>query len=420
MNRIILIGNGFDLAHGLKTSYKNFIDWYWEDIGVKLSKEKTNIFEDQLCHFELNPNCGIGVWYLVKGHCLPNDINNYEFATTAKENPELSFFLFKSPLFNQICEKLKNNWVDIEAEFYNMLKNEENTDKAKQLNDDLDFIRKKLCEYLKTLDEPKKIENIQQLILQPFHYKDIAIESINTWGEMVENRLKWNENEWQDLCFKYANNSFDARMMMHNIKEIINSINKSNDHYELYINKINNGEYDDFLLPNDLLILNFNYTDTAEIYIPNTNSFYINHIHGSLQNLQGIIFGYGDELDENYKKILNKNDNEVLRNIKTFKYSNEQNYRNMLRFIESSPFQVFIMGHSCGNSDRTLLNTIFEHKNCVSIKPFYYKKADGSDNYTEVVQNIARNFTNMKLMRDRVVNKEYCNALPQNHRSTKE
>jgi len=30
MNRIILIGNGFDLAHGLKTSYKDFIDDFWE------------------------------------------------------------------------------------------------------------------------------------------------------------------------------------------------------------------------------------------------------------------------------------------------------------------------------------------------------------------------------------------------------
>ena len=29
MNRIILIGNGFDLAHGLPTSYGSFIDWYW-------------------------------------------------------------------------------------------------------------------------------------------------------------------------------------------------------------------------------------------------------------------------------------------------------------------------------------------------------------------------------------------------------
>ena len=30
MNRIVLIGNGFDLAHGLKTKYEHFIDWYWE------------------------------------------------------------------------------------------------------------------------------------------------------------------------------------------------------------------------------------------------------------------------------------------------------------------------------------------------------------------------------------------------------
>ena len=66
------------------------------------------------------------------------------------------------------------------------------------------------------------------------------------------------------------------------------------------------------------------------------------------------------------------------------------------------------MGHSCGNSDRTLLNTLFEHKNCVSIKPFYYIREDGTDNYMELIQNISRNFTNMKMMRDRVVNKTFC------------
>ena len=33
MNRLILIGNGFDLAHGLKTSYNDFINWYWEASG---------------------------------------------------------------------------------------------------------------------------------------------------------------------------------------------------------------------------------------------------------------------------------------------------------------------------------------------------------------------------------------------------
>ena len=79
----------------------------------------------------------------------------------------------------------------------------------------------------------------------------------------------------------------------------------------------------------------------------------------------------------------------------------------MLAFINSAPYQVYIIGHSCGNSDRTLLNTLFEHKNCISIKPFSYIKEYGSDNYLEIIQNISRNFTDMKLMRDRVVNKTY-------------
>lgn len=30
MNRLAIIGNGFDMAHGLKTSYMDFINGYWE------------------------------------------------------------------------------------------------------------------------------------------------------------------------------------------------------------------------------------------------------------------------------------------------------------------------------------------------------------------------------------------------------
>lgn len=119
------------------------------------------------------------------------------------------------------------------------------------------------------------------------------------------------------------------------------------------------------------------------------------------------------ELDEDYKDFLKQSDNECLRNIKSIKYLESGNYRNLLQFIESAPYQVYIMGHSCGNSDRTLLNTLFEHKNCVSIKSYYYQKDDGSDNYMDIVQNISRNFTDMKLMRDRVVNKTLCEPLPQ-------
>ena len=55
-----------------------------------------------------------------------------------------------------------------------------------------------------------------------------------------------------------------------------------------------------------------------------------------------------------------------------------------MEFIALGPYQVFIMGHSCGNSDRTLLNTLFEHDNCLSIKVFYRQYKDGTDNYIDL------------------------------------
>ncbi len=51
MNRLVLIGNGFDLAHGLKTSYADFINWYWGQWGKRLAGNgKYNIRASEL-HF---------------------------------------------------------------------------------------------------------------------------------------------------------------------------------------------------------------------------------------------------------------------------------------------------------------------------------------------------------------------------------
>ena len=173
------------------------------------------------------------------------------------------------------------------------------------------------------------------------------------------------------------------------------------------------------LKPKDTLVLNFNYTSTLTNYIPRLKEEEIeatvNHIHGDLKNIKEnpIVFGFGDEIDEKYKEIENINDNRYLENIKSIEYLQTDSYKNLLNYIESDVYQIFIMGHSCGLSDRTLLNTLFEHENCVSIKPFYYKygEADTDDNYKDIVQNISRNFKDKVKMRDIVVNKTFCKPL---------
>ena len=54
MNRLILVGNGFDLAHGLKSSYADFINWYWNEWGMRLLKASTFEESDELCSFVSN------------------------------------------------------------------------------------------------------------------------------------------------------------------------------------------------------------------------------------------------------------------------------------------------------------------------------------------------------------------------------
>ena len=49
MNRLVIIGNGFDLAHGLKTKYEDFIDWYWVNRMKGLEHEESLVPQDPLC-----------------------------------------------------------------------------------------------------------------------------------------------------------------------------------------------------------------------------------------------------------------------------------------------------------------------------------------------------------------------------------
>lgn len=356
MNRIVLIGNGFDLAHGLPTRYEDFINWYWEYRVRGFVGNLTNISKDVLCSFKdrtgqaWNVNAFSG---LKVGQVSGANIIKY-----IRENEDYFETKF-TPFFKNICTSIETKgWVDIENEYYSLLIRPtiipSNSPDFKILNLQLEYLRLKLIDYLKGVDEGivNKNDTINEKIYRPIKKNEIAL----------------------------ANNKYSGRNP-------------------------------DTITPNSIMLLSFNYTKTPLLYLKNDSNAIVNYIHGSLDDPESIIFGYGDELDSSYEKLRNLNDNECLRNIKSIKYLEMNNYRRMLDFIETEPFQVCIMGHSCGNSDRTLLNTLFEHPLCVSIKPYYYKKDDGTDNYLELVQNISRNFTDMKLMRDRVVNKTYCEPL---------
>lgn len=428
MNRIILIGNGFDLAHGLKTSYADFIDWYWDKRVYELRDIYSNESSDALCSMEIlkEPDQQWQSFYwnnLERIQSVPGK----EIIKMISDDYD-RFRVSKSTFFASIIDRITvKGWVDIESLYYRLLYpvNEdilfyERYDRPEMLNDELAYIRNLLIEYLKNVQE-KHIndaianQNIKEKLYAPINPKDISIGAMAELNRFVNERfdydsdISWsNVSDWDELLEDF--DVKDRNQSKLEIKNFVKSYQKQVEY--IGIESIVKNEFPEyFLLPNGIMLLNFNYTNTADFYLRKNERFVVNHIHGNLNEPEGVIFGYGDELDENYKKMSEENDNEYLRNIKSVKYLESPNYRNLLEFIESSPYQIFIMGHSCGNSDRTLLNTLFEHKNCVSIKPFYHKWEDGTDNYLELAQNISRNFTDMKLMRDRVVNKTFCETI---------
>ena len=352
MNRLVLIGNGFDLAHGLKTQYKDFIYWYWKQRAMRFHKETGNVSNDGLSKLTILQDSSWPIFMFQNSFVL-KEAEGKEIYEYLIENTD-AFKVEHRYLFDRIHKSIETKgWVDIENDYYTLLYQrtlplEDSSDiKVKYLNVQLDAIRNHLVSYLKLEDkkETQMIDSIREKIYAPIAQKDVAVTS--------------------GISFP---NSLDQ-----------------------------------------IMLLSFNYTSTPKLYV--TDKATVNYIHGQLDTPQSIIFGYGDELDDGFKRLQEINDNECLRHIKSIRYLESDNYRKMLSFIESEPFQVVIMGHSCGNSDRTLLNTLFEHKNCVSIKPYYYKRDDGSNNYLELIQNISRNFTDMKLMRDRVVNKTFTEPL---------
>lgn len=375
MNRLVIIGNGFDIAHGLKTSYMDFINWYWDQRVDGFVGNISRVSEDCLCKLSIKEESDLGCWNVFSfNNSYFKDIygkrkcSGGEVIQEIKNHPEI-FDFECSPFFGTILQSIESKgWVDIENDYYQLLKKHiENTQcdyTITELNSHLFFLQSKLIEYLGTIELEKERQDLYDAIIDLFNPTDFSTEGR---------------------------------------KKALDNIGLENTDLE---ELSRNHEERNKLIPGRIMMLSFNYTGTARMY-GNFNLTH-NYIHGELANPKNIIFGYGDELDKDYQGILDMNDNELLKNVKSVKYLETRHYREMLEFIQIAPFQVYIMGHSCGNSDRTLLNTVFEHENCVSIKPFYHKWDDGTDNYLELVQNISRNFTNMKLFRDRVVNKEQC------------
>ncbi|ODS88315.1 MAG: hypothetical protein ABS44_09195 [Chryseobacterium sp. SCN 40-13] len=371
MNRLILIGNGFDLAHGMKTSYKDFILSYLKHgFSVMLNQ---SYFEDDLIKIYSNPSG-------FKEHRKIHDLQNWEitdfstllinhdpFISNIDTRPspwDLSKYVIhdKSDLIRLLITNCSDyRWVDIENEYYSMLcnlsaKNEH--EKIKKLNLHFEYIQYLLANYLEKI-EHNYLHNDSEYFRK---------------GPLVEQLSQIFKGSYKDI-------------------EIL-------------------GKNHPGIFPQRLLILNFNYTETITDYIKelknNFKEIKVINIHGKLKDENNpMIFGYGDEDETNFS-LLEKFD-DCLHFVKTYRYTRTHNYQDFLDFIKSDQFDVFVLGHSCGLSDKTLLSEVFNNDNCYKIRLLTYNKNESqtinidSTDYVSKTYQIGRIFKNKAAMREKLI-----------------
>ena len=401
MNRLILIGNGFDLAHGLRTGYKDFIFWYldacFNGAGIYANGyffENDFIRVEVIDHYRLmdlvNQSRKIGFTrYLYERGVLSKYLDFFEEGildddTVKSEYTEIAEFIaheveFKSMFFkNLVINCIDCGWVDIESMYFDellesrgMFKNKSfDLEEVQLINSEFEFIKAKLEEYLTSIEENHTISVNSKLL-------DILNSS-------------------------FESSDFDT---------VIG--------FDELIRKLGNDHTLDKPTLHKAHVLNFNYTNTFETYLKGMEGKYftwveLNHIHGQLNNPDNpIIFGFGDEHDKEYVQFEEQHMNELFDHIKSYQYLRTPNYRNLIRFLNEDTYQVYVIGHSCGLSDRTMFKEVFDHHNCKSIKIFHYQRPDGTTDFHEKVVDIGRHFSNKGMMRKLIVEFNEKNALPQ-------
>lgn len=363
-NRIVIIGNGFDIACGMKTTYDDFILDYVKDNFIKAFDIKV---DNSLIRIE-------NVSGMVKGD-NPQIIEQFKNLEDLERECRKHFKLeYKGELIKEIFkQKSRLNWVDIESLYFQIL--------------------------------VSKVETLRSKPILQRDYSSI-VDLNNQFEELVLALVNYIKKI--DSNFKIPRGNFELQDFISKLieKDKISDIRLLHDKKEF-------GE------PEKILFVNFNYTKTLDRIIYNTQSDKeIIHvqIHGVIENTDNqVIFGYGDDLHNRYQEIEDEDNNSTLNYIKTFYYANSSNYLNLIDFMESGNFEVYVVGHSCGLSDRTLLNTIFEDSKCKLIKIFHYEneKVKSKDDHFQKTIAVSRHCANKPMLRKRIVTFDKHAIIPQ-------
>ena len=327
---ILIIGNGFDLAHHLPTQYSNFLDF------IKAYKEPS---ESEYFQFiaEIKDN--------------NEDLCN-EISSLIEDNVLLDYFL---SIYEERCKKGKKGWIDFENEISFIV---QKLDEAKQ------YIEKKFSE----TGEAVRLSKVIALCLKPI--------------------IIANPNEVSNAAI--VDYSYEPRFFDYQANRVLRSLNKLIRLLEIYlyeyVEKLDCRYRLHDLDGKDInKVLSFNYTDTYRKYYDPEGTVQYCFIHGKAQegNIEtcNLVLGIDEylsydrvDLDNQfvwfkkfYQRIYKETDSEYLDWIESFERKNEGN--------SGKPYHMdlYIYGHSLDVTDKDVLSRLILMENTTT-HIFYHSR----------------------------------------------
>ncbi|QNM84511.1 hypothetical protein H9W90_10015 [Polaribacter pectinis] len=367
-NIILLIGNGFDLSHNLKTGYNDFATWLIEKIEKEIktfitTKEATTFLKDIFFDFINREQYRYVIFQPDEiDNVVRRYFNNYtndSLNELLTNNSDKIQTIISNTFLGKLYNNQYTNWFDIENAYFQEL------------------IRLKIL----YKSDSKYINQVKRLNKELIEIKNYLKEYLNTI------------------------------LLKHNPK-----INEFFNNIKVYDN-----------LDFNIFIINFNYTKTIGNYfsefsngITNLKSVNINYIHGNLTQ-DNIVFGYGNDKHKEYQEIKDLEANEFLENFKTFAYLKNNNYNRIYSDILDNnsidDYEVLVLGHSLGTTDKTLLEEVFNNEKCKKIRLF--KRSDLNENedkvkksFDNLVFSASRILRNEKDLRKKILNYEDSDFFP--------
>ena len=355
--KILLIGNGFDLAHGLPTSYKDFLDF------CKMVRE---LYTYPIIDNEYNQKKLID-WNTDKTikskllECYENRKNCFEdkITTQCKELDELYDCIKENVWINYFLEREKSigeNWIDFESE----------------------------------------ISNVVQ-----------AIDTLKGYIERDEDVLKIKDTKQQTIIYflKIAKKSlqdvFNLKRIDGFIEDISIELDKLIRSLEIYICEFVNEidiikENDDIKTITPDYVLSFNYSNTYERIYGQSKEVTYDYIHGKADiennvDTCNLVLGIDEYLEDD------KNDKLEFIAFKKFYQriykSTDSTYMKWVEQIKKYPevnHNLFIFGHSLDKTDRDILKLLICNDN-VTTKIYYYRKnKNDKKELGKLIKNLVR------------------------------